>query len=160
PFKKTRRLRPLMGVLVVLIVSAILVGAVAFTFYAQVSSTHTVGRLWEIKDDSSGSMGSYREMGDDAISFDTDLTAGENALFNFTIKLSGNSAAEKPLYFLLTADDVLVNITTDGFDVNNDNLEDSFTFSPSDEVTFCFNVTVDDYCPSGEHTTELLLTKN
>lgn len=139
-----------------------------FTYYMQTNSSHGVGRLWEIKNNSGGSYGAYEEMGNYDILFaPTGLTGGDSESFNFQITLSGNSNANKPLYFTLynpyELDGVNVTITntTHSFTVDDTNPTDSITFSPSDEIEFTYTVSFDAYTPEGTYNDiTLLLEKN
>ena len=152
-----------MAILAVLIVGAIVTSATAFSYFMNTSSQHSVGKLWEIKDNSLGSWTEYAEMGDTDITFDTtDMVGGDIESFNFSIKLSGNSNANRDIVFNMTnayeADGVTLTITEVGADDVTD-LE-AIEWAPNTEKEFLFTVSLDEYTPEGSYTVSLSLEKN
>lgn len=165
--KNNRRWRkPLLISAVLISICVISAGAVMFQYYMKTESSHGVGRVWEITNNSLGSWSNPVEMGDYNIVFDTsDMVGGDSESFLFNITLNGNSNANKPLYFTLTnnyaTEGVYVNVTQGALDVvSNDDLENSITFTPGEEKQFQFEVTLDPYTPSGSYSVTLLLEKN
>lgn len=160
---RTKKIGKRTAVLIAFITVCAAIGtAVAYSYYMKTESTHSLGRLWEIKDNSSGTMGDYAEMGDTLITYDTDNASSEE--FTFWIKLGGRSNADKNLYFYITED--LANGVNLTVEYNNsgvwEEIQDSGTvlFSPEDEKEFRYIVDIDEYTPSGEYTTSLLIEKN
>lgn len=148
--------------IVLLLVGSILVGATLFTFYSKTTSTHNVGKLFEIKDNHAGNWSEYREMGDDTISWNpSGLVGGDSEAFNFTIKLSGNSNANRKIYFAITEDlDNGVDLTITQAGVGEVLDEGYVEFTPGAEITFEYRVTLDEYTGSGNYATSVELTKN
>lgn len=160
-----RRKILLIGAIIVSI-SCIAAGAM-FTYYMQTDQTHSVGRLWEITHNAGGSFTTEQEMGDYDITFDTsDMVGGDTESFLFNVSLSGNSNANKPLYFTLTnnyeSNGVNVSVTnlTLGTIVDDTNKEDSVTFTAGETIQFEFEVSLDEYTPEGTYSVSLLLEKN
>lgn len=151
-----------MVLLAILIVGAVSVSAVAFTYYMNTTSEHSVGRTWEITDNILGDWTEPREMGDDDIVFDTtDMVGGDEAKFLFNISLSGNSNANKNLYFDMTnlfeAEGVDFVVYQMGVGPVVD--EGFITFTPGSTKQFSFNVTLDEYTPAGLYDVALKLEK-
>jgi len=152
-----------MVILAIFVVGAVVAGATAFTYFMQTSSEHQVGKLWQIKDDSSGSMSAYREMGNDDITFDTtDMVGGDSEFFTFNISLSGQSNANRDIVFDMTnnyeADGVTFTITEVGEDAVTD-LE-AIEWAPNTAKEFTFQVSLDEYTPEGIYSVSLSLEKN
>jgi hypothetical protein len=134
----------------------------------QSDQAHTVGRLWEITHNAAGGdFTAKEEMGDFLIDFDqSDFIPGNTESFQFNITLSGNSQASKPIYFTLTNDNVSegleVSVTEIGafVVVDNNELENSTTFTAGSTKTFLFEISLDEYSPAGPYTCNLILEKN
>jgi hypothetical protein len=153
-----------LALLVLIVGASVLTSAAVFTYYMNTTSTHNVGRLWQIKDDSNGTMGNWREMGDDDLTFNTaDMVGGDIEYFTFWCNLSGNSNANKNLYFDIVSDadnGVYLNITYNNAGNWTEVYDEGFvTFTPGDLKEFRYTVSLDDYSPSGNYITSLKLEK-
>lgn len=165
-FRTTKKISKVAIVAIVTVAVATASIGVAFNYYMVATSGISQGRLWEIKDNIGGSWSAYEEMGNTDLSFDIDTVGGNVEFFNFSIKLSGNSQASKPIYFTATNNYQLdgINLTvqnkTHGFEVNDQSPVDCFTFNPGDEIGFDFIVSSDEYTPEGSYQVVLELEKN
>lgn len=163
--KHTKKMSRRIGYILVLVVAAAALSTgTMFTFFMSTSGSHGVGRLWEITNNSGGAWSSPVEMGDYFISWTTSgMVGGDVDTFEFNITLSGNSNANKRVYFGLTEDDLVdgVNLTIWNLDTTTEITDGGFVeFTPGSTVHFQYEVTVDDYTPEGSYTTGLLLTKS
>ena len=152
----------------IILVSAFLLmgavaGAVAFSYYYNIDSEHQVGKLWTVKDNSTGSWSEWAEMGDYDVTFDTsDMVGGDMEEFYFTINLSGQSNANRDILFDMTNDYEADGVTLTVFEVGADAVTDleEIVWEPDSEKTFQFIVSLDEYTPEGTYTVGLDLTKN
>jgi len=161
PFRRTKRL--VIKPLTFLIVIGVLVGVAAggvITFYLQVSGSHSVGRVWEIRHNASGSWTDFMKMEEYQIDFTTsDNIGGDTESFDFEINLSGYSAASKSLKFIIDEpldDGVNVSVFQGETEiVNNSN----WLFYPGVSQLFTYQVTFDPYIKEGSYETSLKLVK-
>lgn len=151
------------AVLAILLIAGVTVSATAFTYFMNTQSQHSVGKLWQISDNSTGSWSALREMGDDDITFDTTtMVGGDMEQFYFTINLSGNSNANRDIVFNMTNAYVDDGVTFQIIEIGADevtNLE-AVEWAPNTEKTFAFVVSLDEYTPEGSYTVSLNLEKN
>ena len=147
--------------LAILFVISLTAVAVMFSFYSTTTSTHSVGTLFEIKDNSSGSWNTYREMGDNTITFDTtDMVGGDSKEFWFNITLSGDADSGKNLYFYITENLTNgVNLTITRFNYTEITDTESVYFGSGIAHEFRYLVELDEYTPSGTYETKLELKK-
>ena len=151
--------KKILVVLTLLIGASVIVSGTLFTYCMRTTSNHGVGKLWEIKDNSIGVWSNYTEMGDIDISFDTSsMVGGDPEEFQFTIKLSGNSNANRMLKFSIVEEEGVDLIILQGETEILDN--GNWTFTPNEEVTFIYRVTLDEYLSEGTYETSLEITKN
>ena len=162
PFRRTKRLviKPLTFLIVIGVLVGV-AGAGILTFYAQITSNHEVGKLFEIRHNASGTWTDFQKMEEYQIDFDTSNNIGDDVVsFDFEINLSGHSAAPKALKFLINEPNL-----TDGVNVsifcgetvisNNAN----WLFYPGVSQLFTYQVTFDPYIREGSYETSLKLIK-
>jgi len=162
--KITKKIGKKGAVAIVFLVACTIIGSAAmFQFFGKTQSQHDAGKLWEIQDDSTGSMSTWREMGDDVITYNTDdMVGGDIESFTFNISLSGNSNANRDMTFNITEDlDNGVDLTITRLDTMEEITNDeAVEFTPDETILFEYKVSLDEYTPEGTYNTQLLLEKN
>ena len=144
-----------------LIVSAVLIVALVatgslLTFYGTITNENTVGPLFEITDNSTGSPSGWNNAEEYSIVYDTsDMVPGDSISWGFGLTLSSDADANRTMYFGITDcidDGVEVTINECGSSITN------YEFVPGEVAWFVYTITTDIYTPMNSYNTTVLLT--
>jgi len=143
-------------ILVALIAISMVVAGALLTYYAKVDGTHEVDALWEIQENSTGTMSAWTDAEEFDITYSTtDMAPGDEIIWDFSLKLNADLDTSDIIYFIVT-DDEDNGIDCQILDSGLSEITNS-THTAGQEKSYWFKLTTDEYSPADTYTVTVMM---